>query len=171
MGTIIRALFSRTFWGQINKIAKFFMVGNVIGIRTLSHRGARTTITPSAAFAHSENIYLGDDVLINHHCRIYAASNAGITLRNRVMLGPGVFITSDAFEKSRDETEAIHTGKIADVVIEENVRVGAYAIILPGVIIGRGCAVGAGAVVTKSMPPGSIVAGNPARVVGTRQPS
>ncbi len=54
------------------------------------------------------------------------------------------------------------------VVIEDDVWIGTRAIILPGVRVGAGSIIGAGAVVTKSVPPYSIVAGNPARVVKSR---
>ncbi|MEV7663036.1 DapH/DapD/GlmU-related protein [Paenarthrobacter sp. NPDC089316] len=55
-----------------------------------------------------------------------------------------------------------------EVVIEDDVWIGARAIILPGVRVGRGSVVAAAAVVTKSVPPFSVVAGNPARVVKSR---
>ena len=54
------------------------------------------------------------------------------------------------------------------VTVEDHVWIGARAIILPGVTLGRGSVVGAGAVVTRDVPPLTIVAGNPARPVGTR---
>ena len=52
-----------------------------------------------------------------------------------------------------------------EVVIEDGVFIGVHAIILPGVTIGEGAMVGAGAVVTKDVPPRTMVAGNPARVI------
>lgn len=60
---------------------------------------------------------------------------------------------------------------IGDVVIEDFVWVGHGVIILPGVNIGEGCIIGAGAVVTKSVPPFKIVGGNPAKVIGERDVS
>ncbi|MBV6396434.1 MAG: 2,3,4,5-tetrahydropyridine-2,6-dicarboxylate N-acetyltransferase [Anaerolineales bacterium] len=56
---------------------------------------------------------------------------------------------------------------IRPIVIEDNVFIGVQAIILPGVVIGRDSIVGAGAIVTKSVPPGSVVVGAPARIVST----
>lgn len=52
------------------------------------------------------------------------------------------------------------------ICIGDNAFIGAHAIILPGVTIGNRCIVGAGAVVTKSFPDGSIIGGNPARLIG-----
>ncbi|WP_413307836.1 acyltransferase [Bacillus sp. 1P10SD] len=56
--------------------------------------------------------------------------------------------------------------KIAKIIIEDNVFVGARALIMPGVIIGKNAVIAAGSVVTKSVPEGCIVAGNPARIIG-----
>lgn len=55
------------------------------------------------------------------------------------------------------------------VVIEDDVWIGSRVIILPGVTIGKGSVIGASAVVSKSVPPYSVVAGNPAKIVKTRK--
>ncbi len=60
-------------------------------------------------------------------------------------------------------------GVVAPIVIEDYVFIGAGAIVSPGVTIGRGCIVAAGAVVTKSVPPYTIVGGNPAKPIGERR--
>jgi len=72
---------------------------------------------------------------------------------------PGQFMC-DVYEKADNDD--------LDVTIEDDVWVGARAVILRGVRIGRGSVIGAGSVVTKSVPPYAIVAGNPARVVRFR---
>lgn len=164
----IRAIFSGLFLKQSLDALRFFVVTNVIAIRKLGRRGIDTSITPTARFAYPENIYLGDHNIINHHNSIYAAPEATVRFGDNVLLGPNVFITADAFAKSKHELHGVHTGKVSNVVIGRNVRVGAYAIILPGVHIGDGAAIGAGAVVTKDVPPDAIVGGNPAEVRGFR---
>lgn len=108
-------------------------------------------------------------------------SNAGIGQRTsflgrgRVSLGPHVtmgpeclFITGDhpvpeAGANFRDRTP-VH----ADIVVEEDVFLGARVTILPGVTIGRGAAVGAGSVVTRDVAPETVVGGNPARLIRAR---
>jgi acetyltransferase-like isoleucine patch superfamily enzyme len=65
-----------------------------------------------------------------------------------------------------EERRAGYGGASRPIVIEDDVFIGARAIILKGVTIGKGCVVGAGAVVAKSVPPYSVVVGNPAKVVG-----
>lgn len=61
----------------------------------------------------------------------------------------------------------IKESAVKPVVIEDNCFIGFHAIVLMGVTVGKGSIVGAGAVVTKDVPPGSVVAGNPARVITT----
>jgi acetyltransferase-like isoleucine patch superfamily enzyme len=62
-------------------------------------------------------------------------------------------------------------GRFAEVIIGNDVWIGANAVILKGVTIGDGAVVGAGAVVTSDVPPGAVVAGNPAKVIKMRQSS
>lgn len=91
-----------------------------------------------------------------------------IEVGDRVLLGANVLITDTDFHPLAPDQRrrTPQAGAHAPVVIEDDVFVGTQAIILKGVRIGRGAVVGAGAVVTRTVPPGAIVAGNPARVVG-----
>ncbi|MCC6640303.1 MAG: acyltransferase, partial [Deltaproteobacteria bacterium] len=70
---------------------------------------------------------------------------------------------------SHDPHDPNFTATIAPVVIEDYVFIGAGAIITSGVTLGRGCIVAAGAVVSKSVPPYTIVGGNPAKPIGERR--
>lgn len=91
-----------------------------------------------------------------------------IEVGDRVLLGANVLITDTDFHPLDPAVrrQAPQEGAHAPVVIEDDVFVGTQAVILKGVHIGRGAVVGAGAVVTRAVPAGAIVAGNPARVVG-----
>ena len=85
-----------------------------------------------------------------------------------VMIGSGVLITdTDAHPLLPEVRRCGGRGATKPIVIEDDVFIGARAIILKGVTLGRGSVVGAGAVVTKDVAAGSIVAGNPATIVGT----
>lgn len=97
-----------------------------------------------------------DCVIDRDHCFL-------ITIGNDVTLAPRVHILAhDASTK-----KALGYTKIGLVKIGNNVFVGAGSIILPNVTIGDDCIVGAGSVVTKSFPAGMVIAGNPARAIGT----
>jgi acetyltransferase-like isoleucine patch superfamily enzyme len=88
-----------------------------------------------------------------------------VTIGDHCEITDGVrFITHDgAVWVLRDKHPEVDV--LGQIVIGNNVFIGFNAIVLPGVTIGDNCVVGAGSVVTKSMPPNSVVAGNPARVI------
>lgn len=80
-----------------------------------------------------------------------------------IHIGPESYVAFGAVILTHDMTRGLH----ADTRIGARCFVGAHSIILPGLTIGDGSIVGAGSVVTESVPPGVIVAGNPARVIRT----
>ncbi|MCK9304073.1 MAG: acyltransferase [Bacteroidales bacterium] len=113
---------------------------------------------------HGAKIVIGHNVGISG-CTLSSAKS--ITIGNKVLLGSGCLITdSDAHPVDPTERMKGGVGFTKPVVIEDDVFIGARAIVLKGVTIGKGSVVGAGAVVAKSIPPYSIVVGNPAKVVG-----
>lgn len=115
------------------------------------------------ANTHEARIEIGDDVGLSG-CTI--AASKSIKIGNRVLVGSGALITdSDAHALEAEARAHGEPGASAPVVIEDDVFIGARAIILKGVTLGRACVVGAGAVVAKDVPAGAIVAGNPARVI------
>jgi UDP-2-acetamido-3-amino-2,3-dideoxy-glucuronate N-acetyltransferase len=97
---------------------------------------------------------LGNDVHLNHGVFLPNHSLVG----NRVLIGPNVTCTDDKHPKVNNP--AYHA---EPPIIEDDVSIGAGATILPGVRLGCGCTIGAGAVVTKDVPAGETWAGNPAR--------
>jgi acetyltransferase-like isoleucine patch superfamily enzyme len=115
------------------------------------------------AFGVGSRIVVGNDVGMSG-CTVTASSS--ITIGNNVLIGTGALIVdndSHPINPAQRLTGHINTKPI---IIEDYVFVGARAIILKGVRVGYGAVVGAGAVVTKDVPPYAIVAGNPAKIVG-----
>lgn len=109
-------------------------------------------------------VEIGRSVFISHKAKI------DTTYRNRISIGDFCYITYGAIILSHDHSVYRHTPIANDdgkrkVVLAENVFVGANAIILGNVKIGRNSVVSAGAVVTKDVPENVIVAGNPARII------
>jgi acetyltransferase-like isoleucine patch superfamily enzyme len=112
-------------------------------------------------------IRLGDRVFIGPHCTLFGAG--GIEIRDDVLLSPHVVITSHQHTFDRtDRPIGEQPSQFAPVLVEADAWIGAGAILLPGVTIGRGAVVGAGAVVTRDVPAGAVVAGVPARVLRQR---
>jgi maltose O-acetyltransferase len=88
----------------------------------------------------------------------------GLTIGQSVSIAPEVcLLTAD-----HDPTSATFAGRTAPIVIEDFAWLGTRAMVLPGVTVGTGAVVAAGAVVTKDVPPYAIVGGVPARVIGER---
>lgn len=113
---------------------------------------------------HGAKIEIGNDVGISG-CTISAAKS--ITIGSHVLIGSGALICdSDAHPIDPIERRKGSGGASRPIVIENDVFIGARAIILKGVRIGRGSVIGAGAVVAKDIPPYSIAVGNPAKVIG-----
>jgi maltose O-acetyltransferase len=95
-----------------------------------------------------------------------------VTIGSDVMMGPEVviFTTDHAFEDTNRPMREQGMSATRPVIIEDDVWIGQRAMILPGVSVGRGAVIAAGAVVTKDVPPNSMVGGNPAKVLRFRGP-
>ncbi len=118
------------------------------------------------------NIHLGNGVIIGVNA-LFLSTDAHIYIGNKVIFGPRVSIITGNHQIDQIGVfiadEVPKTKKCdADVVIEDDVWIGANAIILKGVTIGRGSVIGAGSVVTKSVAPYTVNAGNPCRFIKER---
>ncbi len=103
------------------------------------------------------NVIVGDRVTVKSGVQLWD----GIRIGNDVFIGPNATFTNDPFPRSKQYPERYAVTTIAD-----GASIGANATILPGLTIGYRAMVGAGAVVTRSVPPNALVVGNPARIVG-----
>lgn len=109
-------------------------------------------------------LFIGDYSVVNRNCRLDA--RGGLTIGANVSISPECYlITAGHDPHSSDFSGSI---KPTQIFIHDYVWIGARAMVLPGVTIGRGAVVGAGSVVTRDVAPMDIVAGNPARSIGRR---
>ena len=113
-------------------------------------------------FVTGNHIKIGDNVVVNRN--VYLDGRIGITMKNNISISPEAYIVS----MDHDPNDPHFATRGGEVVIEDNVWIGARAMILPGVCIGEGAVVSACAVVTKDVEPYQIVAGIPARSIGNR---
>lgn len=110
-----------------------------------------------------DGVFVENDVVIGDRVTVKCGVQLwdGVRVGDDVFIGPNATFTNDRFPRSKQYPE-----KFAETVVENGASIGANATLLPGIRIGSGAMVGAGAVVTRSVPPNAIVVGNPARIVG-----
>ena len=104
--------------------------------------------------------YINRNTILDAHERVEVGRDC--------LIGPGCFITDSNHGFEPGEPPARQPCDASPTVIEDEVWIGAHVVVLSGVRVGRGAVVGAGAVVTRDVAPFQIVAGVPARVIGSR---
>ena len=125
--------------------------------------GRETAVQLNCRFLNGRKVFFGERNVINLGC-LFDGRKFAIRTGDDVSIGPEAAILS----LGHDPQLAAFTDRGGEVVIGSRVWIGYRAIILPGIRIGDGAVVGAGAVVTKDVPAFTIVAGNPARPIGQR---
>jgi maltose O-acetyltransferase len=121
------------------------------GTVRLQARGADALISVGSATQFSNNV------------QVFAEQS--VVIGSRCLIGDAVLILDSDFHDLSAEGRHAGPAETAPVVLEDNVFVGSRVIILKGVTIGKDSVIGAGSVVVRSIPPGVIAAGNPAKVI------
>lgn len=103
------------------------------------------------------DVIIGDRVTVKSGAQLWD----GLRVGDDVFIGPNVSFANDLFPRSRQKPD-----KFLETTIHAGASIGAGAVVLPGLEIGRNAMVAAGAVVTRSVPPNAVVMGNPAKIVG-----
>lgn len=118
-------------------------------------------LIPPFATDSGRNIRVGQRVFINQHCTIYDL--AEVTIGDDVLVGPNVSLITSGHPVEPSQRTARLVGE--PIHVEANVWIAAGAIVLGGVTIGENSVVAAGSVVTRDVPPNTLVGGNPATVL------
>ena len=169
---IIRTLLSIEFLRHIVDTISYFLLNFTRG-RIVARIGKEVKLHPTVLLREPERIVIGNHCLINHNNVLQAGKkNAYIRIGDYVHTGPGVmmFAYNHAFDDPSIPSiqQEYYDGEI---IICDDVWIGAGAIILPGVTIGKGAVVAAGSVVNKDVPEYSVVGGVPSRVIKVRKES
>jgi UDP-2-acetamido-3-amino-2,3-dideoxy-glucuronate N-acetyltransferase len=118
-----------------------------------------------------KGVYVDFDVQIGDHCKLQngACVYHGAILEDGVFVGPGAILTNDRLPRAINPDGSLKTDadwEVGRIYVKRGASLGAGCVILPDVAIGEFALVGAGAVVTRSVPDYGLVVGNPARLVG-----
>jgi acetyltransferase-like isoleucine patch superfamily enzyme len=137
-----------------NIIGNDFRTGHHVMIRERNTIGNRVSIGTGTVLEH--HVSLADEVRVHSQAFVpeYTIAEEG------VWIGPRVTITNARYPLSpgvKDSLKGAH--------LKKRSKVGANSTLLPGVVLGEECLIGAGSVVTRNVPPGKVVAGNPARII------
>lgn len=143
---------------QLGENVKIFNFVNAYGcsIDDRSKIGAFVEIQKGAS--------IGKDCKISSHTFICE----GVHIADKVFIGHGVMFTNDLFPRATNPDGSQQTEsdwQLVETYVQEGASIGSNATILCGITIGENAMVGAGAVVTKDVPPRAVVAGNPARII------
>ncbi|KAF0180300.1 MAG: transferase hexapeptide repeat containing protein [Nitrospirae bacterium] len=165
-----------------------YLMRRILAKTLLKKVGCNLVLSPGVAFPHPETLEIGNDVFIGAHAILQGRRDGSCRIGNKVWIGAHCFFdtrdlivgdfvgwgpgskvlgsehTADAPGKPIIATDL----RIRPVRVHNNCDIGVNAVIMPGVTIGEGCIIGAGAVVTKSIEAFHIAAGVPAKTVRKR---
>ena len=160
----------KTVWLEI-VVMKAHVVGCIVPFHHLRRAfyrmvgmriGQGSSIHMKLTLYNPGGIHIGEDTIIGERCTL--DGRAPLTIGNHVDIASEVMVYNSEHDVNDENFKPI----VAPVTVEDYVFIGPRAILLPGVTVGKGAIVGAGAVVTKNVEPYSIVGGVPARVIGQR---
>jgi acetyltransferase-like isoleucine patch superfamily enzyme len=137
-----------------NVIGRNFQTGNKVNIRESNRIGDNVSIGTLSVVEH--HVDIGNNVRI--HTQVFIPEFS--VLEDGCWIGPNVVLTNAKYPLSPGVKDSL-----AGPVVRRNAKIGANVTLLPGVVIGEGALVGAGAVVVRDVPAGAVVVGNPARVI------
>lgn len=167
-GRLVLSIFDPRAWLHLIKIVNYYNYTHVAPRRLIA-MGRPLGITPDVNFNNAHNIVIGERVSIGSRCFLWAGpENGRIVIGDDVLFGPDVLMTAANYRYDDGAPVTKQRMDEASIEVGDDVWLGARAIVLPGVTIGEGAIIAAGAVVRSDVPRFAIVAGVPAKVVGQR---
>ena len=132
------------------------------GVKVWHHAHIRARAVIGCSTGVGKNVYVDSGVMVGERCKIQnnVSLYLGVTLEDEVFVGPSAVFTNDRFPRATGEWDVVET------TVRRGASIGGNATIVCGLEIGSWATVAAGAVVTKSVAPYELVAGNPARRLG-----
>jgi acetyltransferase-like isoleucine patch superfamily enzyme len=167
---IISAVFSLLFFKQIFSLFAYFTVNYIISRKNASI-GKHSKVHPTVIFRQGERIKIGSNCLINHNNVLQAGKFKGkIIIGNYVQTGPNVMMFAFNHCTALNGIPMIEQDYLdGNIIIDDDVWIGAGSVILAGVHIGKGAVIAANAVVNKDIPAYAIAGGIPAKIIKQRE--
>ncbi len=151
-GAVIR---SHTVIYAGNRIGINFQTGHGVMIREFNNIGDNVSIGTHSVIEHHVEIQAG----VRVHTNVFVPEFS--ILEENAWVGPNVVFTNARYPLSPNVKTSLQ-----GPIVRSGAKVGANSTILPGIVVGSGSLIGAGSVVTKNVPDGTVVAGNPAKIMG-----
>jgi acetyltransferase-like isoleucine patch superfamily enzyme len=140
--------------------------------KRMARIGRDVRFAPNVSIVNGERLEIGDGAHIGARCHLWAGNTTGrIIIGAKALFGPEVFLTASNYRTTPGLAIMDQSTEEADVVVGAGSWLGARVMVMAGVTIGDGAVVGAGSIVTRSIPANAIAVGVPARVVAMRDGS
>jgi acetyltransferase-like isoleucine patch superfamily enzyme len=166
---LVRSVLDPRAWAHVLLLVNYYNYVHVAPRRQIKV-GSGAAISPNAVFANAQRIQIGRNCRIGARCYLWAGPHEGrIIIGDDVMFGPEVMLTASTYRYNEGHPVTQQPLEEADIVIGNDVWLGARAIVLPGARIGDGAIIGAAAIVRGEIPPMSVAVGAPAKVVAERE--
>lgn len=169
-GVLVRRLLWRPRFRIMGRRVRIAENVRITGFERIAIGNDVSIMAGGYVYAHdSDGLTIGDGCSINHNVQL-GASGGRIMLGAHVLIGPNVVLrAADHVFDDPDRPIAEQGHRFGEIIIEDDVWIGANAVVTSGVRIGRGVVIGAGSVVTRSIDPFTVAAGVPARVIRSRR--
>ncbi len=165
---LLRSIIDPRAWLHMFKLVNYYNYSHVAPLREVRIDG-NANISPDVVFQNPTRIQLGKRARLGSRCHLWAGPGTGrIVIGDDVLFGPDVLLTAASYRYDLGSPVTDQPMAEGDIILGNDVWCATRAVILPGTIIGDRSIVAAGAVVKGTFPPDSIIAGSPARQVGTR---
>ena len=153
---LLRIIISPHFYKELFRWLVYYIYEHVLPLKNL-RVGTNLEIHPTVSLRFENNIHIGNNIVLDMNCCLWASPNSKITIGDNTGVGPGTVIISShhSFFSKQSYTDQPLNEK--DIVIGKNVWIGANSSILAGAQIGDNVIIGSGVVVTGRVPEDSIV--------------